>query len=76
MPTLVTLFQEQSLLIDVLMQPLKKKIILRQWPYIFSSDVFLKTTPSPLARNTDEKNQALMVLFATAAVDIVVQLDL
>ena len=30
----------------------------------------------PLAHNTDEKNQALKVLFVTAAVDLVVQLDL
>ena len=64
MPTLVTLFQVQSLLIDVQMQLLKKKIILRECPYIFSSDVSLKTTPSPLAHNTDENNQALKVLFS------------
>ena len=37
---------------------------------------FLKATPSTLAHNTDEKNQALKVLFATAAVDLVVELDL
>ena len=76
MPTLVTLFQVQSLLIDVQMQLLKKKIILRECPYIFSSDVSLKTIPSLLAHNTDEKNQALKVLFVTAAVDLVVQLGL
>ena len=29
-----------------------------------------------MAHNTDEKNQALKVLFVTAAVDLVVQLDL
>ena len=37
---------------------------------------FLKKTPSPLAHNTDEKNQALKLLFVTAAVDLVLQLDL
>ena len=37
---------------------------------------FLKKTPSPLAYNTDEKNQALKLLFVTAAVDLVLQLDL
>ena len=37
---------------------------------------FLKSTASTLVHNTDEKNQALMVLFATADVDLVVQLDL
>ena len=76
MPTLVTLFQVQSLLIDVQMQLLKKKIILRECPDIFSSDVSLETAPSPLVHNTDERNQALKVLFVTAAVDLVIQLDL
>ena len=37
---------------------------------------FLKNDPSALAHNADEKNQDLKVLFATAAVDLVVQLDL
>ena len=36
---------------------------------------FLKK-PSPLAHNTDEKNQAPKLLFVTAAVDLVLQLDL
>ena len=76
MPTLVTLFQVQSLLIDVKMHLLKEKIILREYPYIFSSDVSQKTHPYPLTYNTDEKNQALKVLFVTAAVNLVVQLDL
>ena len=35
-----------------------------------------KRLPSPLAHNTDEKNQDLKLLFATAAVELVVQLDL
>ena len=34
-----------------------------------------KTTPFPLAHNTHEKNQALKLLFVTATVDLVVQLD-
>ena len=34
-----------------------------------------KTTPFPLAHNTDEKNQALKLLFVTTTVDLVVQLD-
>ena len=76
MLTLVTLFQVQSLLLEVQMHLLKKKIILRECPYIFSSYVSLKTTPSSMAYNTDEKNQALKVLFVRAAVDLVVQLDL
>ena len=37
---------------------------------------FLKRTPSPLAHYTDEKNQPLKLLFDTAAVDLVLQLDL
>ena len=37
--TLLILFQFQSLSVDVLMQLLKKKIKLRECPYIFSSDV-------------------------------------
>ena len=37
---------------------------------------FLKLTRSPLAHNTDEKNQALKLLFATAAVDLVAQLNI
>ena len=37
---------------------------------------FLKTNPSTLDHNTDEKNQDLIVLFATASVDLVAQLDL
>ena len=36
----------------------------------------LKNDPLPLAHNTDEKNQALKPLFVTAAVDLVLQLDL
>ena len=76
MPTLVTLFQVQSLLLEVQMHLLKKKIILNECPYNFSSDVSLKTTPSSMAYNTDEKNQALKVLFVRAAVDLVIQLDL
>ena len=35
-----------------------------------------KATPFPLAHNTGEKNQALKLLFVTAAVDLVVQLDI
>ena len=35
-----------------------------------------KRLPSPLAHNTDEENQDLKLLFVTAAVDLVVQLDL
>ena len=54
----------------------KKENNTEECPYIFPSDVSLKTTPSPLAHNTDEKNQALKLLFVTAAVDLVVQLDL
>ena len=38
-PTLLILFQFQSLSVDVLMQLLKKKIKLRECPYIFSSEV-------------------------------------
>ena len=37
---------------------------------------FLKNDSSLWAHITDEKNQALKVLFVTAAVDLVVQLDL
>ena len=37
---------------------------------------FRKSTPSHLAHNTDEKNQALELLFVTAAIDLVLQLDL
>ena len=37
---------------------------------------FLKNDPLPLAHNTDEKNQVLELLFVTAAVDLVLQLDL
>ena len=37
---------------------------------------FQKTTSSLLAHNTDEKDQALKLLFVNAAVDLVVQLDL
>ena len=37
---------------------------------------FLKTILYPLAHNPDEKNQALKLLFVTAAVNLVVQLDL
>ena len=37
---------------------------------------FLKNDPSPLAHNTDEKNQALKLLYVTTAVDLVLQLDL
>ena len=33
-------------------------------------------TPSALAHDTDEKNQALKLLFVTANVDLVLQLDL
>ena len=35
-----------------------------------------KRTLSPLAHNTDEKNQALELLFVTAALDLALQLDL
>ena len=35
---------------------------------------FLKTSSSPLAHNTDEKNQALKLVFVTAAVNLVLQL--
>ena len=58
------------------MQLLKKKIKLRECPCIFSSNISLKGPPSPLAHYTDEKNQALKLLFDTAAVDLVLQLDL
>ena len=76
MLTLVSLFQVQSLLIDVSMQLLKNKIILRN-VHKFSHQIFpKKTTPFPFAHNTDEKNQALKLLFATATVDLVVQFDL
>ena len=37
---------------------------------------FLNNPPPPLAPNTDEKNQALKLLFVTAAFDLVLQLDL
>ena len=35
-----------------------------------------KPTPSPLAHNTDEKNQVLKLLFVPAAVDLVLQTPL
>ena len=35
-----------------------------------------KTTPFPLAHNTDEKIQALKLLFVTTAIDLVLQLGL
>ena len=57
------------------MQLLKNKIILRNF-HTFSNQVFPKMTPSPLAHNADEKNQALKILFVTVAVDLVLQLDL
>ena len=37
---------------------------------------FLKNDPSPLAHNTDEKNQALKVLFVSTAVNLMLQIDL
>ena len=76
MPTLVTLFQVQLLLIDVQMQLLKKNNTEGK-PIHFLIICFLKKKkPCPLAHNTDEKNQALKVIFFTAAVNLVVQLDL
>ena len=72
MPTLVTLIQVQSLLIDVELQLLKKKIILGN-VHTFSHQMFpKKRSPLPLAHTTDEKNQALKLLFAAAAADLVV----
>ena len=41
----------------------KKENNTEECPYIFSSDVSWKTIPCPFAHNTDEKNQALKVLF-------------
>ena len=45
-------------------------------PMHFLIKYFLKKAPPPLAYNTDEKNQALKLLFATATVDLVLQFDL
>ena len=45
-------------------------------PIHFPIRCFLKNNPSTLAHNTDGKNQAVKVLFVTATVDLVVQLDL
>ena len=58
------------------MQLLKKKIILRECRYIFSSNVSEKTSQLPLADSADEKNQTLKLLFVTAAINLVLQLDI
>ena len=53
----------------------KKENNIEGMPIHFLIKYFLKK-PSPLAHNTDEKNQAPKLLFVTAAVDLVLQLDL
>ena len=54
----------------------KKENILREYLYIFSSNIFEITTPPPLAYNTDKNNQPLKLLFVTVAADLVLQLEL
>ena len=55
----------------------KKKITLRECLYIFSSKVSLKNDPLSLnPYNIDKKNQVLKLLVVTAAVELVLSLDL
>ena len=72
----ITYFISASVAVDRLFNAASKKENNTKGMSIhFLIKYFLKK-PSPLAHNTDEKNQAPKLLFVTAAVDLVLQLDL